>query len=319
MAGGSTFGTNAGLNTSGQPQFPGKSITTGAPLINPSENTFGANGPYHFGFPDVLVGINFPEANFSLPWYWYIPTQTASLWSFLGPPTWGPGWVWKSIVPVIKILPIDTQPEVPLKPIGYSSLQNAILNGGTPDANFGRFRFTNAFFWKTLGIPKPVFSSPNGVPTTVSGQGMPIAQVITKTIKQWSQTWNSTAASFNKAASGVTANTGDYKIISSGFKVPLPPPNTPVLDAQKLINDGAAFYGPLPETYIFETGQALVTKSGWASPIAIDQLPDQTWDMSVFPPRKVQHGVVGVPESSALSQNYSGYGNTDFPAGSYID
>lgn len=293
------------------PQFTPR--PTAAPLQNASINVLGKNGPYGFGFPDVLVRINFPEGGPSQarPWYWFFPRQRPSYFSFLAPQGgWGPGWVCKPIFGVIKILPIDTQPEIPVPPVGFTTLEGSIDNG-VPNGNFGRFQFTEDFFWRLIGVHKPIFEVHAGLPTSRYPKGN-IGKVINDAVKLWKNDWNLTAQSFNGSAQSVGGD-GSYGGVSSAFALPLPPPNSSIPVIQNIFQD--IFFGPVPPTYVFETGMAGITKQGYGFTIDIGQLDPRSWDMSRFPPIRVEPGRLGVPESSALSGDFGGYsgGVLSFP------
>lgn len=286
---------------------------TSAPLVDPSISVLqGPHGPYRFGMPDALIRIHFPSINFAAPWYWWFPRQRPFYFSFLAPQGgWGPGWVCKQIFGIIKILPIDTQPEVPTFAVGETTLEDSVLNG-IPNGNFGRFQFTEDFFWRLIGLKKPQFDVIKGIPTVRTGAAPNIGNAIKTAVRTWESDWNGTAQSFNSAAQGVGGG-GDYGVAKSAFALPLPPPNTSIPQIENIFSD--VFFGPVPPTFIFETGKAGITKQGYGFTIRVSQLDARDWDMSVFPPRKVERGRIGFPESSAISQDYGGYsgGVLSFP------
>src|SRR6266699_1986646 len=127
---------------------------------------------YFFGFPDVLVNIHFPRkglnASESLPWYWWLgPPEQPYYFQYIGSEAGGNGWQRTQNAPMIKILHADTQRLQPTPVLGFSTLENAI-DKGAQDAAWGRFQFTEKFFWKVLGKKKPQFQSIQGRPTVVN-------------------------------------------------------------------------------------------------------------------------------------------------------
>ena len=279
-------------------------------MTDPFSSPVGPNGPYLFGAPDVLVGINFPQGKQtgSKPWYWYVKKQLPFYFQYIGTQAGGHGWQCTPNLPVIKILPIDTQPIVPTHEVGFTSVEDAIDNG-FPDGTWGRFQFTDDFFWKVLGIKRPEFSSRKGIPTqTTRTKKTPISTTIKNSVKTWEADWNNGAGQFNAATRAVNGD-GTYNGgFTNGFAVAWPKGFTlPELQAHA----GDFYFGAIPPTAVFDTGQAYFWKQAQAFAFGIGQLDDKVWDMSIFPPRRTTFVTSGF--SSAQTKDYSGYGQVSFP------
>lgn len=272
----------------------------------------GPNGPYGFGFPDTVVGINFPNPSTtkSKPWWWFVERVQPSYFQYISKQAGGHEWQRSKNFPLIKILPIDTQPLVPTPFVGFNDVDTAARQG-VPDGTFGRFSFQNQFFWDVIGQRKPEFSSVLGIPTQTdpSAKKTSIATTIQKATNTWNTDWNKGADAFNTAASGVSGG-GSYDAnFLNGFKVPWPRGFTlPQLQAAP---SNTYYFGAIPPTALFETGQAFFWKQAQAFRFKVGQLDDTLWDMSVFPPQPVTFITGGF--ASAKTHDYSGYGQVDFP------
>lgn len=273
---------------------------------------------YNFGFPDVLVRINFPDTNTgrppggpqgSYPWFWYIgPPAKPFFFQFEGS-KWGNGWQRTQAFPQIRILPIDTQGEpTPTTPIGYTSIEDAIDSGGGPDAAFGRFKFTDPFFWQVMGQKKPQFTVDQGRPTDPvikpQGQKKPIATIIKQTVKLWSSNWNFGANVFNQnAASGVLRRPiAAYDFPKTRYALPLP---TDPSILGLLATAGTTYLGPIPGGFWFNEGNVEIYKQAYSFSINVQQLSVTDWNMSHFPPTRNTRGFE--------TFDCSGYGETNFP------
>lgn len=110
--------------------------------------------PYLFGLTSQLVGINFPVAQPQTPlqpWYWWVLYQIPAAFSFLGKFALTPGFQ-----EIVGDTPGAVTQYRTIPPIGYQTLEDAILNGNptqagtTPSApvsalqgDFGIFDFEN--------------------------------------------------------------------------------------------------------------------------------------------------------------------------------
>lgn len=279
---------------------------------------------YDFGWPEELVDIHFPHGqakNKSYPWYWFLTRQTPRYFQYIAPQLGGHGWQCEEFLPVIKILPIDTQPLVPTSEVGFGSIEEAVTrtNNGEPLSmdSWGRFIFgpkgggIARFFWPVIGKKMPEFSVDKGVPTQkANSTSRPINATIKEAVQLWRDDWNSNANMFNGATQGVSGN-GQYTVIGSGaFAIKIPRPNIPLPELSA--TNGKWYFGPIPPTYIFETGYALFWKQAWGFSMGIAQLDPDQWDMSVFPPKDTtitdptNPGFTPRPPSS-ISKNYGGY------------
>lgn len=270
----------------------------------------GPHGLYDFGFPSELVDIHFPTASASdsKPWYWFVKRQQPNYFQYLGSQAGGHGWQCTANFPLIKILPIDTQPLTPTPFVGFNTINEAI-DHGSPDGTFGRFRFTNRDFWNVIGSQKPEFTSKLGIPTqTTNTRKPPLGPLIKAATTLWDDDWNATARSFSGVCSGVSGD-GSYGLAKSFFAIQPPPPNSTIPFIQEHGDD--FYFGPIPATYIFETGQALFWKQAYGFTFGIGQLDDKLYDMSVFPPQKTDF--VTREFASAKTHDYGGYGLSDFP------
>lgn len=301
---------------------------------------------YFFGFPDVMVDFHFPEgkdqSRTSLPWYWWIgPPAQPSYFVYLGGP-WGPGWLRMKIAPIIKILPEDTQVETPTPVLGFAAdtvkapagnpnaqglqknapldpvgLVQAMTSGATPDVSWGRFKFTDQFFWDVLGKKKPQFSVVQGKPTQIippntKNPPPPISKTISDAVKDWKSRWNFGAAAFNTQAQlACDTNHIDpvYPFPVTKFAVPLPT-STVVSDLSQAFQAGEYYLGPVPGGFWFEQGSVQIFKQAYSFSMQVGQLSLDNWDQSTFPPTPLQ---VGPITKFSASQDCSGYGQSTFP------
>lgn len=288
--------------------------------------------PYDFGWLDELVDIHFPRhgngggnQDISEPWFWFVKLQTPTYFSFLGQ-TWGPGWGARMILPVIKILAVDTQPMVPTTPVGYEALEDAAdryvdrwdgrAPGGPLDIHaYGRMNFKDTFFWKTLGKKYPAWASnldtlPSAQPNNVNGA---IGPYIEKAVTQFWNQWNTDSLMYNAGANGVGPTDGfiSTPFTNNSFALPYPHPIAKEGGAfsklQKQLTDEKAWFGPIPESAW--TNFNTFTTQSYAFTYGFGQLDDSEWDMSRWPPRRssllIDKGGSGRPPSG-VSGNYNG-------------
>lgn len=282
---------------------------------------------YNFGMPDVLVGIHFPHGNQgkplveSLPWYWYLsPPERPYYFQYIGPLAHGFGWQRTQNAPLIKILASDTQTLTPTPVLGFSSLEDAIDNGA-PDQAFGRFQFTDDFFWKVMNWPqthkgqlRPEFQVIQGRPTGTAKQKPPISKAITQTVTKWKNQWNFGASNFNASVASVLPSNADgvaYPFPKTQFAVPLPTA-TSVPDIAAAAVAGDTYLGPIPGGFWFSGGQVKIYKQAYAFRMNIAQLNFTDWRMDVFPPQRTH------PKGDYFTGGFetfdcSGYGLTTFP------
>lgn len=258
---------------------------------------------YLFGMTSRLVDLSFPSGDtVSRPWYWWFPKQQPQLWSFISheaDPAYN-GWLRGPYFPIIKILAADTQKLTPYPQRGFEKLEEAIEKGA-PDGDFGRFEFTDGFFWKVNGISKPAFASIRGTPTAQKQPGVPpISQRISKAVKQWKGSWNQTAQAFNANVAAGTSG-GYYSFPQTFFDLPLPG-STSVPDIIKSV--GGFYLGAVPGGFWFQEGNVEIYKQAYSFQVNVGQLNPKVWDMSVFPPRK---------SIFAGGGSYGGYGQVSFP------
>lgn len=279
-----------------------------------------------FGMPESLLRIHFPardpnkNPSTSNPWYWYYELQQPYAFSFLAPPTWGPGWVRIPFFGVIKILAIDTQKLVPIPKVGQTSLENAVKRG-IPDVAWGRIDFREQSFWdlvlagdagQNAGMPKtkPKFDTINGQ-IKARDNKTNINKQIEAGANQFATDWNGNAAGYNTQAAGVDPTAGFHP---TGFKnlfrlaLPTGPPTTFSQFANQL-GDGKHFQGPIPTTAFFNFNT--FTTDAYAFSLKVGQLDPNKWNMSEFPP--LDSTKIGNGLASAKSKNYSGFGRTAFP------
>lgn len=192
------------------------------------------------------------------PWYWYIPTQTASTYStkyepgqfvWLGNPTtssWGGKSATFSLVYMPGILTENLQGTQfffhPFSPFGFPSLDSAILNGQPGDwglVDFSDTRIdTDAFdnlnknpcvpgvsgtpdIWQLTGIPAPPLIKPT--PPDVKWLPGPISTELAKKVATtWGNLWNDTTIAFNTAKA---TDAGDLEPIFTYITWPFPTDN----------------------------------------------------------------------------------------------
>ena len=266
-----------------------------------------------FGLIDDLVGISFPTTITAAPWWWWFTVQTPFYWQYVGTLAGGHGWQRTKNLPMIKILAADTQKLQPSRPSGWPTIDAAITqNPEQADAGWGRFRFTDDFFWDVIGQKKPPFDSIQGVPTALKQQGgLPITMIMKQVTTKFKGFWNSTAASFNADAQEGTTG-GYYSFPATSFALPLPGTNN-VADLANL--EGKFYLGAVPGGFWFLDGAVEVYKQAYSFTINVAQLDPKIWDMSVFPPLKQPADFIlqGLFHSSSQTKNYGGYGNSDLP------
>lgn len=288
-------------------------------------------GFYHFGAPESLLRIHFPDDNnentYAYPWYWYYPLQQPQLFSFLGG-VWGPGWVRQPTVPVIKILAADTQPIVPIPQVGFGSVEAAAAAGNP--ASFGRINFNPPQFWMLATeqaiqsngrvTDRPKFGNKKGL---LVNQNRGIAttsfqQQIENAVERWRDRWNSLASAYNSLAASVSPVNGfQYPGQANAYPIHLPdgpPTSISAFSAQLALfanqaNPEGRYMGPVPGTAFFNINT--ITTQGYAFTIAVGQLDDNDWDMSVFPPRRASGSLTIRP--SAISGDYNGFSSTPVP------
>jgi hypothetical protein len=264
---------------------------------------------YDFGGPlDYLVDIHFPTQDRRKtppdivgPWFWYLTRQTPSFFVYLGG-GWGQGWEFRQLLPIIKILPIDTQVEVPTSEVGFGSIEEAIdrTNAGQPISQdaWGRFYFNgpqaDKFWWKVGGKAKPPeYKMTKGCPTQLRDPktglpiGEPLADVFQTAVHHWRDCWNNGATTHDSAAAGVSGD-GTYTCVlpfNGGFGVPGPRPDEPIPELSKRLGVDQ-YFGAIPSTEIFSSGQAHIFKQAWAFTMQVAQLDAAEWDFTHFPPKR---------------------------------
>jgi hypothetical protein len=288
--------------------------------------------------PESLLRIHFPKSESTTtakPWFWWFNRQQPMSFVYLAPPKWGVGWMRLPIRPVIKILQIDTQPEIPLDPYGFTSLIDAIKNGD-PDAEWGRFNFTNDLFWELVkgndvqntGMPKtkPLFNMSKGL-VKARDSKTNIKAIIEKAARQFEADWSGDAGDYNLNAASNLLNPTDpnaaagfhYSHVHGRFAVEQP--DGPTASFAGLSQQLGAFHLPLPldpnarflsalplsACFNFNT----ITTAAYAYTINVGQLDDRVWNMSVFPP--IDATIIGNGTASAKSGDYSGQGVSSFP------
>jgi hypothetical protein len=255
-------------------------------------------GIYNFGMPDVLIRIHFPNKenqgrpqNESLPWFWYLsPPEAPYYFQYISPnakPS-GRGWQRTQNFPMIKILPIDTQVLQPTPILGFKTLEDAIDNG-EPDAAYGRFQFTDNFFWKVMGFKRPPdFVVNQGKPTGPAKAKPPISTVIRNAVQRWRSHWNFGASDFNKKAGANLPSTTDgvsYDFPSTQFALPLPSaPDIATAAAQA--QEQLVYLGPVPGGFWFMQGHIAIYKQAYSFHMNVGQLDFNHWRMDEWPPRR---------------------------------
>lgn len=279
----------------------------------------GPHGVYDFGFPDVLVRINFPNGtndNISEPWFWYLTVQTPRYFQYLSPNVGGHGWQCEEFLPIIKILGIDTRPLTPTLPVGFTSIEDAVVKtnanpGKVSTDAWGRFKFDpnkkQTFFWDLVGTKKPEFSKSKGLLTQKQGQrGQAININIRETVQKWASAWNANALLYNSAFQGVSNQGYSVVLPNSAYDIPAPNPNETLPALQKALGENKQYFGSIPPTTIFQTGQPAFWKQAWCFTLNVGQLDGNKWDMSVWPPQDTTDpGYLRPP--SAISRNFGGY------------
>lgn len=288
--------------------------------------------------PETLKAIHFPTSpnpSQALPWYWWFDRQQPMSFVFLAPPKWGVGWMRLPIFPVIKILQIDTQPEIPLPPYGFKTLEDAIANGD-PDSEWGRLDFRNDLFWELVkgndtqnkGMPKtkPLFNQSNGL-IQARDSKTNINKTIQTAAKQFEADWDGDAGDYNHNAATNLLNPTDpgaasgfhYTHVHGRFAVEQPdgPTATFAGFAQQLgafhlplpLSNNARFLGALPISACFNFNT--ITTAAYAYTIKVGQLDPKKWNMSVFPP--IDATIIGNGTASDKTKDFSGFGSSAFP------
>jgi hypothetical protein len=281
-------------------------------------------GIYDFAWTEWPIAIHFPKKNRRVtpgivqPWFWYLKQQTPQYFVFLAPQGgWGVGWERRQLLPIIKILPIDTQPERPTSQVGFGSLEEAIdrTNAGEPISQdaWGRFYWAgpqaDKWWWKVVdgrdpqdaagtdgGLPE--YTIKKGCPTQPFRNGLPVGKDITQTFKEavekWRTNWNNGAGRFNAAAAGVSPG-GRYTCIlpdNGGFEVPGPNPGESFPDLIKKLGK-EQYAGAVPLTEVLFPGDALIIKQAFAFEYEVAQLDPTEWDFTAFPPKRTTTGASG--------------------------
>lgn len=267
------------------------------------------------------MSIHFPtkpqdQTNSSTPWYWYFDFQQPQYFSFLFK-----GWLRLPDFTIIKILQIDPRQPIPVPPVGFNSLEQAV-RAGNPDVTFGRFDFKDDRFWTLIGSPKPKFNEVRGK-IEARDTKTNINAIIKKAVQGFGTSWNGEANTYNKIAAGVGANGFHYPGQPSLFKLPLPdgPPTTVSRFNSQLSGflstppgSGAAFLGPVPSSAFFNINTN--TTQAYAFTLKVAQLDPRAWNMGVFPPVPAPpptvKGLTLDSDASAASGDYSGFGATPF-------
>lgn len=262
---------------------------------------------YDFGgIYDYLEDIHFPKAGagqfppwVSQPWYWWMERQTPTYFSYLAPPEWGDGWAARELLPIIRILPIDTQKEVPTEPVGATGLDDAAdtyvkrWDAKNPLAVefFGRINFSDKFFWTVLGRKFPKWaSSLDGLATNrPNDPNPPIGPYIEKAVTDYFGRWNSDSAAYRQVANSIPGDgAGWLPLQQHSFNVPFPHPTpreggsfaglTKQLDAKK------GWFGPIPASAW--TNFNILNTQSYAFHYGFGQLDAFEWDLSAWPPRR---------------------------------
>lgn len=281
------------------------------------------------GIYDFLQDVHFPKkkkpVNVSEPWYWYLERQNPTYFSFLGN-TWGPGWGARHILPVIKILAVDTQPETPTEFVGATSLEDAAdtyiqrwdsagPSGRLDDLFFGRISFGDPFFWKVLGkkFPKWITGFKDGLMKSRVGDPNPPAETYIKNATTlFYQKWNEASRAYSDHSLSVPPDGGGFlPITSHGFAIPFPHPTVKeggnVSGLLKQLDEQRAWFGPIPQTAWVNIN--LINTQSYAFTFGFGQLDAKRWDLSTWPPRRTTtlqiHGGTKNPPS-AISGRWGG-------------
>ncbi len=289
-----------------------------------------------FGMPERPLRIHFPnkeKTTQSLPWYWYVPRQAQYSFVYLAAPWWGIGWERRPIFPVIKILPIDTQPLRPMPPYGFPTLEDAVqTNPNDPtDGVWGTLNFSNERLWALLAnngeqnqdMPKsgkPKFDIKRGV-LVARDPKVNLKALITQAAHQFESNYAGDATDYNTTAATTLLNPSDFTQ-PAGFhyqhvhgRFPVEQPSGPPATLSGFGNEISGFlnfpppYGnsarylsslPISACFNFNT----ITTSATAFTIKVGQLDPRKWNMSVFPP--LDATIIGNGIASGISGDYSG-------------
>lgn len=280
------------------------------------------HGPYDFGWPDELVDIHFPRRgdafHRSMPWYYYLTRQTPRYFQYISDAAGGHGWQCEEFLPLIRILPIDTQKLVPTGPVGFNSLEDAANEAATRGTKlsqdaFGRINFKNKFFWDVMGLKPPTWANfANGLPTSRVGDGhRRIDLYIEETTINWRDNWQNEAEEFNASTQGVDGDDGTYTAYGHGpFALPVPGfgyETYPLPQLEKTF--GKWYFGATNPLILFERGHAAFWKQPWAFNYEIGQLDPDVWDMNQFPPRRTDVGQDDPRRTFTLPTSASGKAN----------
>lgn len=260
------------------------------------------------GIYDYLADIHFPGAlrgkipqNQSAPWYYFMQVQNPSYFSFLGG-TWGNGWGYRHILPVIKILAADTQPMTPTSNVGSDSLEAAVdsyvkrwdsagpANAQDP-AFFGRMNFGNRFFWKVLGEQYPDWASNfKGLITQRKNDNhRPIGPYIEDAVTKYFDIWNSSTLAYNAQSASIPPSGDPWDPLTNhGYAIPYPHPTVKeggtFSSLSKSLQNGTAFLGPIPASAWSRF--LIIFTQAYGFTYGIGQLDPNEWDQSAWPPRR---------------------------------
>lgn len=248
------------------------------------------------------------------PWYWYVTRQQPKNWGYFGTPPedigeWPApfaglrGFVLQAYGPVIWILSANS-PAVPLDPIGYASLEDAIDHGSTslltsgptipngspPIDDFGEFDLlagpiseqeiadndTVPSIFQLTGIKQPV--DLNGTPI------LPNAENREKIVTLFAKMWNDTVD-----AAWVQCETWRGVDFNSDLRPSSPPVWPFVIPNPWFSNFIAGHFSNFQAGLtvgLYAGGIPLEVLQSPATNIGIGQLDPYVWDTSSWPPRR---------------------------------